>query len=63
MKSNALPFFYFNCKPDTGHRLDEDEQLARALQESMNDGPSLGNICSHNCSLISHYSCKVKLAI
>uniref|UniRef100_A0A0A9CP21 Uncharacterized protein n=1 Tax=Arundo donax TaxID=35708 RepID=A0A0A9CP21_ARUDO len=27
-------------EPDTDHRLDEDEQLARALQESMNDGSS-----------------------
>jgi hypothetical protein len=34
-----LSCFYFNYEPDTGHHLDEDEQLARALQESMNDGP------------------------
>ncbi|GJN24028.1 hypothetical protein PR202_gb11734 [Eleusine coracana subsp. coracana] len=29
---------------DTEHHLDEDEQLARALQESMNDGPPRPNI-------------------
>ena len=28
-----------NYESDTGRTLDEDEQLARALQESMNDGP------------------------
>lgn len=39
MNSNALSFFYFNYEPDTGHHLDEDEQIAQALQESMNDGP------------------------
>ena len=38
MNFNALSY---NNEPDTGHNLDEDEQLARALQESMNDGPPL----------------------
>jgi len=33
--------FLFNYEPDTGHHLDEDEELARALQESTNDGPPL----------------------
>lgn len=33
---NAL--LSYNYEPDTGHSQDEDEQLARALQESMNDG-------------------------
>jgi len=39
-----LCHFYFNYEPGTGHHLDEDEQLARALQESMNDGPPRRNI-------------------
>lgn len=34
----------YNNEPDTGHNLDEDEQLARALQESMNDEPPRRNI-------------------
>jgi len=41
MNFNALSY---NNEPDTGHNLDEDEQLARALQESMNDGPPRRNI-------------------
>lgn len=36
MDFNALSYYY---EPDTGNTLDEDEQLARALQESMNDEP------------------------
>jgi hypothetical protein len=36
MNFNALSY---NNEPDIGHNLAEDEQLARALQESMNDGP------------------------
>jgi len=36
-----LCHFYFDYESDTEHHLDEDEQLARALQESMNDGPPL----------------------
>ena len=56
-----LCHFYFDYESDTEHHLDEDEQLARALQESMNDGPPLQNIHSDNCSLISHYDCKFKL--
>ena len=48
-----LCHFYFDYEPDTEHHLDEDEQLARALQESMNDGPPLQNIHSDNSSLIS----------
>jgi hypothetical protein len=30
-----LCHFYFDYEPDTEHHLDEDEQLARALQESI----------------------------
>jgi hypothetical protein len=32
-------FHFFNYAPDINPRLDEDEQFAHALQESMNDRP------------------------
>ena len=55
-----LCHFCFDYEPDTEHHLDEDEQLARALQESMNDGPPLQNIHSDNSSLISIQICNLK---